>query len=83
MIVAHALSFNVLNDAQDGRVQPGDQVLCVNGQNLLGKSNSDAMVVLKKALAEIKPATNMIQLVCVAVAIILLLQLMPYTSVGC
>ena len=48
---------------QDGRVQPGDQVLCVNGQNLLGKSNSDAMAVLKNALADIKPGTSSIQLV--------------------
>ena len=48
---------------QDGRVQPGDQVLCVNGHNLLGKSNSDAMTVLKKALGEINPNSNSIQLV--------------------
>ena len=52
---------------QDGRVQPNDQVLCVNGHNLLGRSNSDAMNVLKKALAEINPGTNTIQLVCVAI----------------
>ena len=81
MILAYVVSFNVLNDTQDGRVQPGDQVLCVNGQNLLGRSNSDAMAVLKKALAEIKPATNTIQLVRVAVAMSLY-QLMPFTSMG-
>ena len=52
---------------QDGRVQPGDQVLCVNGHNLLGRSNSDAMSVLKKALGEINPGTNSIQLVCIAI----------------
>ena len=62
---------------QDGRVQPGDQVLCVNGHNLLGQSNSDAMVVLKKALAigEINPGSNSIQLVCVAMVILCLLWL--------
>lgn len=44
-------------------MQPGDQVLCVNGHNLLDRSNSDAMAVLKNALAQIKPGTNSIQLV--------------------
>ena len=44
-------------------MQPGDQVLCVNGHNLLERSNSEAMAVLKSALAQIKPGTNSIQLV--------------------
>ena len=44
-------------------MQPGDQVLCVNGHNLLDQSNSEAMIVLKSALAQIKPGTNSIQLV--------------------
>ena len=44
-------------------MQPGDQVLCVNGNNLLDRSNSEAMAVLKSALAQIKPGTNSIQLV--------------------
>lgn len=49
--------------SQDGRVQPGDQVLCVNGHNLLDKSNSEAMTVLKTALGEIKAGANSVQLV--------------------
>ena len=44
-------------------MQPGDQVLCVSGHNLLDRSNSEAMAVLKSALAQIKPGTNSIQLV--------------------
>ena len=55
---------------QDGRLQPGDQVLCVNGHNLLGQSNSDAMTVLKKALGEINPGSKSIQLVCIAICYI-------------
>ena len=44
-------------------MQPGDQVLCVNGHNLLDQSNSEAMAVLKSALAQIKPGINSVNLV--------------------
>lgn len=36
---------------QDGRLCRGDQLLCINSQSLLGKSNSDALDMLRKTLA--------------------------------
>lgn len=37
---------------QDGRLHKNDQVLSVNGHNLLGHSNHEAMDILKQAMAD-------------------------------
>lgn len=42
------MSYYVL---QDGRLSRGDQLLCINSQSLLGKSNSEALDTLRKTLA--------------------------------
>ena len=63
---------------QDGRVQPGDQVLLVNGHNLLGRSNSDAMSALKKAMDDINPNTKSIQLVCIIFVLLWFCQLLLF-----
>ena len=44
--------------SQDGHMQLGDQVMCVNGPILLDWSNSKPMPVLKSALTQIKPGIN-------------------------
>ena len=37
--------------SQDGRLMKNDQILYVNGQNLTGKSNQEALDILRKAIS--------------------------------
>ena len=47
---------------QDGWVCRNDQLLCINGQSLLGRSNHEALEVLRGALASASVKSSTIQL---------------------
>lgn len=46
--------------AYDGRLLVGDQLLSVNGQSLVGKTNDDALETLRKALAQNRPEVQLV-----------------------
>ena len=48
---------------QDGRLVKNDQILYVNGQNLTGKSNQEALEILRKALSSANDRDSKIRLV--------------------
>ena len=47
--------------AYDGRLLVGDQLLSVNGQSLVGKTNDDALETLRKALAQNRPEVQLVR----------------------
>uniref|UniRef100_UPI00358F8C81 partitioning defective 3 homolog isoform X2 n=1 Tax=Myxine glutinosa TaxID=7769 RepID=UPI00358F8C81 len=49
--------------AKDGRLRVDDQLIAMNGESLLGKSNLEAMEALRKALANDDTHTKSLQLV--------------------
>lgn len=48
---------------QDGRLRVNDQLLAVNGESLLGKSNHEAMETLRRSMSMEGNLRGMIQLV--------------------
>lgn len=48
---------------QDGRLHVNDQLLAVNGESLLGKSNHEAMETLRRSMSMEGNLRGMIQLV--------------------
>lgn len=59
------LLFNVsfLGPRQDGRLRVNDQLIAVNGESLLGKTNQDAMETLRKSMSTEGNKRGMIQLI--------------------
>lgn len=62
---------------QDGRLRVNDQLLAVNGESLLGKSNHEAMETLRRSMSMEGNLRGMIQLVVLRV-----LSLLPSNQVG-
>lgn len=60
---------------QDGRLRINDQLLAVNGESLLGKSNHEAMETLRRSMSMEGNLRGMIQLV-------VLRALLPSNQVG-
>lgn len=60
---------------QDGRLRVNDQLLAVNGESLLGKSNHEAMETLRRSMSMEGNLRGMIQLV-------VLRTLLPSNQVG-
>ena len=50
--------------AYDGRLQVGDQLLSVNAQSLVGKTNDNALETLRKALAQNRPEIQLVRRCC-------------------
>lgn len=50
-------------DLQDGRLHVNDQLIAVNGESLLGKTNQDAMETLRKSMSIESNKRGMIQLI--------------------
>lgn len=48
---------------QDGRLRVNDQLIAVNGESLLGKTNQDAMETLRKSMSTEGNKRGMIQLI--------------------
>ena len=65
MCCIHVLSHDVCDDIipQDGRLCRGDQLLGINSQSLLRKSNSEALDTLRKTLATATDSGSKIKLV--------------------
>lgn len=57
-----ALIFN-LPPSQDGRLRVNDQLIAVNGESLLGKTNQDAMETLRRSMSTEGNKRGMIQLI--------------------
>lgn len=53
----------VLMDLQDERLRVNDQLIAVNGESLLGKTNQDAMETLRKSMSVEGNKRGMIQLI--------------------
>ena len=51
------------SDPQDGHLSRGDQLLAINSQSLLGKSNSEALDTLRKTLSSATDSESKIKLV--------------------
>lgn len=54
---------DVLVHQQDGRLRVNDQLIAVNGESLLGKTNQDAMETLRKSMSTEGNKRGMIQLI--------------------
>lgn len=67
--------FLVFLFVQDGRLRVNDQLLAVNGEALLGKSNHEAMETLRRSMSMEGNLRGMIQLV-------VLRALLPSNQVG-
>lgn len=52
-----------LSSKQDGRLRVNDQLIAVNGESLLGKTNQDAMETLRKSMSTEGNKRGMIQLI--------------------
>ena len=61
IVVSHDVRDDIT--LQDGRLCRGDQLLCINSQSLLGKSNSEALDTLRKTLATATDSGSKIKLV--------------------
>lgn len=48
---------------QDGRLRVNDQLIAVNGESLVGKTNQDAMETLRKSMSTEGNKRGMIQLI--------------------
>lgn len=48
---------------KDGRLRVNDQLIAVNGESLLGKTNQDAMETLRKSMSTEGNKRGMIQLI--------------------
>lgn len=55
--------FLLLCSQQDGRLRVNDQLIAVNGESLLGKTNQDAMETLRKSMSTEGNKRGMIQLI--------------------
>ena len=64
MIISHDV-IPPINDVipQDGRLSRGDQLLAINSQSLLGRSNAEALDTLRKALATATDSGSKIKVV--------------------
>lgn len=49
--------------SKDGRLRVNDQLIAVNGESLLGKTNQDAMETLRKSMSTEGNKRGMIQLI--------------------
>lgn len=56
-------SVQFLVQQQDGRLRVNDQLIAVNGESLLGKTNQDAMETLRKSMSTEGNKRGMIQLI--------------------
>lgn len=54
---------HILVRLQDGRLRINDQLIAVNGESLLGKTNQDAMETLRKSMSTEGNKRGMIQLI--------------------
>ena len=61
-IISHDVITNYII-SQDGRLSRGDQLLAINSQSLLGKSNAEALDTLRKALTTATGSGSKIKLV--------------------
>lgn len=57
-----ALIFTCFS-SQDGRLRVNDQLIAVNGESLLGKTNQDAMETLRRSMSTEGNKRGMIQLI--------------------
>lgn len=55
--------FVILLSSKDGRLRVNDQLIAVNGESLLGKTNQDAMETLRKSMSTEGNKRGMIQLI--------------------
>lgn len=51
LMVQRCSCLSCANDPQDGRLRVNDQLIAVNGESLLGKTNQDAMETLRKSMS--------------------------------
>ena len=61
--ISHYIIFTTNDVVQDGRLYRGDQLLAINSQSLLGRSNAEALDTLRKALATATDSSSKIKLV--------------------
>lgn len=59
----HCVHVLSLIHQQDGRLRVNDQLIAVNGESLLGKTNQDAMETLRKSMSTEGNKRGMIQLI--------------------
>ena len=64
MLISHDI-IPPINDVipQDGRLIRGDQLLAINSQSLLGRSNAEALDTLRKTLATATDSGSKIKVV--------------------
>ena len=59
----HYITLCINDITQDGRLSRGDQLLAINSQSLLGRSNAEALDTLRKALTMATDSGSKIKLV--------------------
>lgn len=57
------ITFVIWVPLKDGRLRVNDQLIAVNGESLLGKTNQDAMETLRKSMSTEGNKRGMIQLI--------------------